>query len=240
MSEILQLLLEAGLDIDQNEFMNEMSGKNDPVLIEQDGCAELLYEPEYEHWDWDDNVCRDLNEIGCLHPFALDYNDELKLKIEGQKIHRYSRILRFKFTVFQLLGLSGNVPKSVVEIVKSEIGKYIKSPSKIWNTIRAILKETGNQKYYNRIPAIIKQLTDMKPFGIDQANLSLLFSNFQEMSYLFNSELRQKWNRSYFPNMRYIALRMIGMAGIIYPYYIPLIRTFRKKKYLGEMFDDLK
>ncbi len=133
------------------------------------------------------------------------------------KVHRYSRIDRFKFTVLQLLGFNGAVPKKVIETVQLEIGKYVKSNSKIWNTIRKILKENGYRKYYNRIPKIISIVAGFQIEGVSKANMDSLFKKFQKMSFDFNNELRQKWNRSYFPNLRYIALRMISEIGITYP-----------------------
>jgi len=231
MAEYLELLKSLGIEVEEKEFMAEMAPEKFAPQLIDDATK------EYEYWDWDSNVMC-VNEPGCERPFALDYSDELMLKTEGVQIHRYSRIDRFKFTVYQLLGLNGYVSIKIIGIVKTEIGKYIKSPSKIWNTIRMILKDYGYTKYYNRIPEIIRQLTGMKPKNVDDINFQEFFGQFAEMSYLFNSKLKAQWHRSYFPNLRYIALRMFERFGIIYPYHIPLVRTFRKKKYLSNLFDD--
>ena len=192
----------------------------------------------YEYWDWGSHVLQNLNEPGCEHPFAIEYNDEKN--IFWRKIHRYSRKERFKFTLYQLLGVSGDVPLNVVSLVKHKVGRY-STKKKLWNTIRQILKESNNRRYYNRIPTIIQMISSkLKPIGITQSPdvLKLILQRFNEMDSKFNKILKKKWDRSYFLNLRYVALRLIDEFKISFPYKIPIIRTLRKKQYLNNLYDD--
>ncbi len=115
MSAYLELLKECGIQLDESEFLSIMvPDKEKPVTGDdgEDGEDGKDCEKEYEYWDWGNHVLRDINEPGCQHPFALDYEDEVWV---GQfKIHRYSRKDRFRFTVFQLLGLNGHVRSEAI------------------------------------------------------------------------------------------------------------------------------
>ena len=72
-------------------------------------------------------------------------------------IHRYIRQKRFEYTLYQLLGYRGYVPRELVDLLE-ETG-YDKRPRYIWESIRAFIKKHkfGNV-YYNRIPTIIQML----------------------------------------------------------------------------------
>lgn len=52
-------------------------------------------------------------------------------------------------------------------------------------------------------------------------------------------DLLEKDSRKYFPNLRYVALRMLSEEGILFAYKIPWIRTKRKEKVMHDIFEIL-
>lgn len=198
-----------------------------PIITE--GFNEELYE---FHEGWGDHVLTN-NEPGCEHPFAVEYQHHEDLKLH--KIHRYSRRDRFRFTMWQLLGCNGNIPIEVKQMIKKKIGRKTRK-SKIWNQVRSILKETGNRRYYNMIPQIISHCTKLKPLGVDNLNVPALLNEFHRFHYQWDNGLGIKTGRKYFPNLRFMALKMLYKYGVTYPYNVPLVRTLRKKKYLNSLF----
>ncbi len=229
MSIWLELLTEAGCELSPEE-MAEFTMPDEPVDLRIHKTED---EVDYENWTLEHEHGQRDEGTG----FGLDFEDELRML--KHKVHRYSRVDRFKSIMLQLLGVNGALPNHVVDLVKADIGKYVNSKHKIWNTIRKILKTHELRKYYNRIPKIINELTSMTPSGTKEVDFHKLLREFSHMSNLFNNKYRQKWGVSYFPNLRYVALRMIQHVGIVYPYHVPLLRTKRKGKYLGKFYDAL-
>ncbi len=227
MSVWLELLAEAGCELSPEEMAELLPPPTDLKI------TLTAEEQDYNDWQQEHEHCQRDDKSG----FGLDFEEELTML--RNKVHHYSRVDRFKSIMLQLLGENGALPNSVVKLVEGQIGKYVHSKHKIWNTIRKILKEHGMRRYYNRIPKIILALTGMKPTGFAEVDFHNLMREFEIMSNLFDKKYREKWKISYFPNLRYIALRMIQHVGIIYPYHVPLIRTKRKGKYLGGFYDAL-
>lgn len=169
--------------------------------------------------------------------YALDYKQEVEHERNKTRPHFYCRRERFKITVLQLLGIGGSVPWKVRELVRKGLGPGV-SKRKIWNNIRIILKRNGLRAFYNMIPQIIYQLTNIGPIGVTCDNLQAIKTKFSDYHEQFNNHLKNKWNREYFPNLRFVALKLCQQHGITYPYTIPLARTSRKKKYLEHLYTD--
>jgi len=187
-------------------------------------CVDELF------WDVRDNLGSE---------FHLDYDQEMNYAINCKKLHRYSRKDRFKFILFQLLGMAGDTPNHVLQLLKLNLPPRI-GKQKIWNEIRLVLKKNKLRKYYNRIPGLINQLTICHPIGINSEKIQSILLKFKDFDYQFNNHLRTRWDRHYFPNLRFIALKLIHQHGIKYPYRAPLVRTSRKKKYLEKLFAEFK
>ena len=171
--------------------------------------------------------------------FELDYFQEVDHKMNMKKFHRYSRKTRFKSILYQLLGISGECPREVLRLVRRSLPSTVK-PTKIWNNVRAILKQNKLRKYYNRIPQIIRQITTKKLGGLTYHKVESILHDFFVFDYQFNQTLKLAWKRKYFPNLRFIALKLMFKYNIKYPYYVPLIRTARKRKYLDNLFTQFK
>lgn len=214
----ISLLESFGIPYDVTDVEPEIKS---PLIL--DGFDEEIY----EFW----------NEWGPeseLHPFALDYDQEQSYMRNIKKIHRYDRKERFRFTLYQLLGLSGTVPSQLCKIIRRFFGPKIRK-SRIWNQIRGFLKQTKLRRYYNRIPQIISRCYGLKP-TIPIQSIESVFKDFDMMHYSFNQKLRYTWKRKYFLNLRFVALKLLDKQGVVYPYNVPLVRTLRKKKYLNKLF----
>lgn len=155
-------------------------------------------------------------------------------------IHRYCRISRFAFTLGQLLGYSGKVPDMVFWLCRMEFENRNVPLKRIWNTIRSRLKMYNYRLFYNRIPTIIRRLAlpnvpdNRKPIDVEP-----ILADFRRLHAAFN-EKKKSLGRSYFPNLRYVALRLMERYNLLPAYHIPFTRTFRKKKSLDVLFDQLE
>ncbi len=190
---------------------------------------------EYEYTEYDSGGLS-FEMTGKGGPqFCLEYDDVIFAS--QKKIHRYSRKDRLKFTVCQLAGISGDVPERLIDLIRHKL--KTRNPNKIWNGVRKLLKKGKFRRYYNRIPHIIKQITGLRIIGFDTGVLPRIENRFTELMIKFDTHFKEKWQRQYFLNMRFLCLKLIFEQGCLYPYYIPLIRTNRKRKYLDLLFNEM-
>lgn len=218
MEKYAEMLRELGIEIDVTP----------PDLLITKTENELEY-------DW---YCE--QDVSCpmYNGFGLEYSDEQNM--DWIKKHRYDRRGRFKVTLYSLLNIRGHVPLPLMIEIRRELRtmKPKMSKSKIWNSIRRILKRNNNQRYYNCIPIIINFCSGLSP-DIEEGIIPKILENFHLMHYQFD-QMAGDLNRCYFPNLRFIALKLIEHHGITYPYNAPKIRTARKLHYLNDMFDLFK
>jgi hypothetical protein len=180
------------------------------------------------------------------------------------KKHVYDREQRFKWTLRVLLGASREpIPHEILYCFQH--GDIDWNPKKVWSSIRQALKKQNHvvlylddeqkkvatQKYYNRIPEILRYHKYGKeiviPREIDYENVYL---RFKQLHYMFDhndcpycdktfnkrthyvQHLKKVHHlvlgRSYFPNLRYTVLRLLQEQGVEFEYEIPLLRTKRK------------
>jgi hypothetical protein len=162
------------------------------------------------------------------HPLVNDYQVEIDTFF--RPIHRYNRLERFTSTLKQLLGQKGYVPPDIITLC-SEVTL---DPFTIWNEIRAILKVHKGRKYYNCIPFIIKQL------GIETTENTITnttyYSIIKDFKYM-EEQFRQ--HKGYFPNIRYIVLKLLQRHNVVLMFEIPLIRTKSKLESLDALFNKL-
>lgn len=162
------------------------------------------------------------------HPLVNDYQTETETFT--RPIHRYNRLERFTSTLKQLLGLKGNVP---INIINSCLHVTL-DPATIWNDIRHILKKQKARKYYNSIPYIIKQL------GIDTTENILSNNTYLQILKDFKyMQDRFRQHSGYFPNIRYVVLKLLERHNVALMFDIPLIRTKSKLEGLDVLFNKL-
>lgn len=154
----------------------------------------------------------------------------LGVEVKRKTVHLYDRYERFRFIVCQLMAYSGDVPPRVLKSMPKTFGP---DP---WEEARRILKMNGWKIYYNRIPAILaaKGIRQGKKFCSHNV-LPLILQDFRRLNDTW-PQIKTQFGRDYFPNLRYIALRLMHRHGVAPSYTIPLARTPRKRILLDEMY----
>ena len=242
MNPFVQLLLEVGICVDPAEFDQE------PEPVTPPPSPRLANEPH--HYDGDTPVFT-MDQIMESQPEQFGYTDYLV--IDGQPtyalnwadeqmiekrrpIHRYCRKERFKFTLCQLLGCTGRISKEVFDhfskINFTQLPKHL-----IWNFIRFELKRNG-WKIYNRIPGLIGELGMTRPRMTNSRMYRTILQDFEQM-HLVWPLVKAKFNRKYFPNLRYTALKLMAKSGMKPVIEIPLTRTARKQVLLDEIYTEM-
>ena len=187
-----------------------------------------------EPWLWGVDAYLVTSTFENERPPTQDWKFEQSRLGSTRPIHRYVRQKRFEYTLYQLLGYRGNVPRSLVDLLESH--GYNKDPKHIWESIRNFIKKHkfGNV-YYNRIPTIIQMLgVNLRIDIADNSRfITDIIDEFKIANYKFdNLDIKPK----YFPNLRYIALKFLEKNGADLQFHIPLIRTKRKLAPLEEIW----
>jgi hypothetical protein len=189
------------------------------------------------HFGIDQYQIIELEEDG--RPPVTDYDMEQERRGSLRPIHHYNRVERFEQILYQLVGCRGVVPRLIIQHIRS-IG-YDRNPDKVWDSVRSILKKNNWSQYYNRIPIILDQLGfDRKiDFGDNNAFVLNLVNEFRKISAKFE-ELKPHLVRCYFPNLRYVAFKLLVEYGAVFQYKIPFLRTPRKEKQMDELWELLR
>lgn len=152
----------------------------------------------------------------------------------ARPIHRYSRMDRFTFTLKYLIGSRGAIPQKVLDAC-SQVSR---DPLKIWFEIKTILKQNKWNIYYNRISIIVSHFGLQVTKNMTNKIYHQILQDFMKMDSLFNQRKRKEWNRRYFLNLKFVALKLLDHYGVTFNIKIPLIKTKRKLKTLNELWDD--
>lgn len=170
-------------------------------------------------------------------PVKMDYKFEESRRGSFRPIHRYDRTKRFESVLYQLIGHRGKVDLADLNYIRNQ--GIDRDPDFIWDSIRAILKKGKLQKYYNRIPSIIQMLGIKLKIDVGKGSELVyeIVNDFKKMQELFLDT--KPFGRKYFPNLRFIALRMLDTYGAKFEFNIPFVRTQRKLKPLDELWINL-
>lgn len=161
--------------------------------------------------------------------FSFDKNRD-----KPRPIHRYNRVERFEFILAQLLGLRGDIPYYVMAVMQYAD----KTPEKCYDSIRRILKHYKFRKFYNRIPLIMVKLGIGALFDWDKTDETYreIINDFRILQAKFERQKKFEWQRKYFPPLRFIAIKLIEKHGGKCNFDIHFIRTKRKEKLLGNIW----
>ncbi len=183
-----------------------------------------------EHWGYEEYRVVESREA----VFVTDY--KLEQERYFQKIHRYSRLARFKVCLYNILGERGKIPKHVMSMVKT----YLKPNSMDkWNDTRRLLKHFKQRKYYDQIPIILRSLSYGRSFpALTSEQFEGIITDFNCLSDRFD-RIKDKHDRKYFPNIRFIVLKLLELHGVKPNYPVPLVRTSRKMKSLQSLWESL-
>lgn len=178
-----------------------------------------------------------LDNFEVSRPFVLDYGMECDRYMSLRPIHHYDEVKRFESTIRQLVGGCRNeIGSGVVEIV---CNRFDRDPLKCWNSVRSILKEIGASKYYNRIPEILEACGyDKKLIFPDSITTIEIINDFKIVLNYFRS--KEWFGRVYMPNYRFIALKLMEKNGVIFEYYIPLLKVKKKLEMLNKVWEEIE
>lgn len=107
-----------------------------------------------------------------------------------------------------------------------------------WEQIRKILKKEKLPRLYNQIPLIARKLGFGNCIEFEDFNKSYIgiLKEFNRIHYKFN--LMKGDERKYFPNLRFVALKLVQKWGGKFNLKIPFIRTRRKFKILDKIINE--
>lgn len=153
---------------------------------------------------------------------ALNWVDEILLR--KRKTHRYCRIARFKIILSQLMGFRGTVPAAVLQLIPQPLLLSTPHPQ-LWFAVRKILKQHKLSKYYNRIPCILRLrgVAGKHPPGNAQ-KFARIMAEFAVLNAVF-AKIKKQLGRSYFPNLRYMAVRLMTEHRVVVTYPLPKTLT---------------
>jgi hypothetical protein len=107
-----------------------------------------------------------------------------------------------------------------------------------WENIRRVLKKSKLPKLYNQIPLIIRKLGKGNCIEFENFHQSYIaiLKEFNRIHYKFNCKEYER--KRYFPNLRFVALKLIEKYGGKFLIDIPFIRTKRKYKVLEKIINE--
>lgn len=232
---IRQLLAEIGIETEAETVKEKVVNEMQPIRYDKD--IAIFTTDQIDVFGEPDLYGYYLYQVIEGQPtFATDFQFETNRE-RNRPIHRYNRVERFEFTLAQILGLRGDVPYYVMAVMCYAD----KTPEKAFNSIRAILKHYRYSKYYNRIPQIMFRLGIGSVFEWDKTGQTYqnIINDFKQLHTIFETkEKRSKWNRKYFPSLRFIAVKLLERYGATCNFPIDFIRTKRKQKLLKEIWED--
>ncbi len=154
-------------------------------------------------------------------PMVMDYNMEIECLL--RPIHRYVRKERFVMVLNQLLG------KNFIRVDLKEFKGVRMASEFVWNDVWNVLKCRGKGGY-NHIPGIIKMLGFGNGLEVDNETYQKLVLRFMVIQ--DNWKRRLKDERVYFLPLRFVVLMIMKEFGIVFDYYIPLVRNNLKLEQL--------
>ena len=243
----LEMLTEIGIDIDPEEWAEVTGETKEKEVLQTETILPTLprgwsregvpyFSTTQLSWARPEDYGWDEYEVieGPAH-FALSWAEQCSLP-KRRPTHRYNRFDRFRLILNQLmLAQAADVPDSVLAKIP-----LLNRNGDLWEELRGILKQLSLRKYYNRIPAILCKLGYCK-YTLnrnDKHAYDNILEDFSVLSKMFASSKTQL-KRIYFPNLRYICVKLMAIHKVEIPLRIPYARTVKKEVSLEETFSQM-
>ena len=149
-------------------------------------------------------------------------------------IHRYNRLSRFKSTLLKIIGEKTKIPDLVYNTCKDQITEH----ENLWEKTRIILKKNKWTKYYDCIPAILHKLGYWPLLKISADKIECILNDFRLLQQKFD-QTKHLYRRRYFPNIRFVVLKLLEFHDCLHDQKIPFVRTPRKLLSLSLLWEDL-
>jgi len=170
-------------------------------------------------------------EEADTHPLTTTFKTAKEYAfVKQREIHRYCRVSRFRSILRHIMGngsLSTKKSMNFLDDIVHDLPILIKytPPCLLWDEIRKTLKRNDGVKYYSRIPTIIKKLELANFDKSKNVHIFLrVMEDFREMDRIFEL-VKDDMQRTYFPSLRFTALRLLDRHGYTIPIAIPYART---------------
>ncbi len=160
-----------------------------------------------------------------------DYCQEVNLK-KKRPTHFYCRKNHFRIILTHILGFNGRVPQQILDMMPD----WCKDGTH-WEEVRRVLKKNNLQMYYNRIFTIIKLKGYLR--NIPRITEQTVRNVLKDFDMLNNAWPHYPTHRTYFPILRFIALRLLYENDYDLSPVIPWARTVKKYQELEEEFSNL-
>ena len=214
----------------------------EPIRYE-DGVAVFTNE-QIDIWGEPDQKFQNYYVVDGQPDYMTSYaaKDQSYLKA----IHRYDRVARFDKTLHTLLGectFDMKVKIATMTEMLNIVKTYVKDDStNSYEETRKIFIHYGYKRFIPFIPTILIMTRKPFPLKIDRKNLSetiqLVKEDFKMLERRFFREDGYKGERKYFPNLRYIAIKLLINRGVE-NVCMPLLRTKRKLVAMDLVFQKL-
>lgn len=159
-----------------------------------------------------------------------------------QHVHHYDRLQRFNTIVLQIVGDARITSKKGLKCIK-KVAKHLPAnidlyplPT-IYQVVRHVMKLNGLKIYYNRIATILNEfnITNVRMhYTVEIINNVL--EDFKKMHYAFE-KIKQTLKRTYFPNLRFVALKLLLKYGFENPFSLKLAKTPARLEKLNNDYD---
>ena len=184
-------------------------------------------QPEY--YGYHNYIVVESRELVLVSDYKMEHSYDLV------PIHRYSRVARFKSTLLKLVGEKTKIPEHILTACRI----YVKKDSAdLWNDTRKILKCFKWSKYYDFIPSILARLGYCRFLFITAEKIDEILNDYKLLADKFE-RTKHLYKLKYFPNMRFIVLKLLEYHGCLHDYPIPFVRTDRKLLSLSLLWDQL-
>ena len=161
--------------------------------------------------------------------------------VETKPPHRYCRLLRFRTTLSQLIGETGFKTGRSIDLIDNVMRELPCSisytpPCMLWEEIRKVLKKQNLHIFYNRIPVIAAKLKLIQELKISTKTYKEILDQFKKLSEAFD-QLKSTLGRTYFPSMRFMALRLCQEYNVNLNIDIPFCRTLPRYTQLNQVYN---
>lgn len=156
---------------------------------------------------------------------------DIENRIENlQHVHHYDRVQRFNTIVLQIVGDARITSKKGMKCIK-KISKNLPPnidlyplPA-IYEKVRHVMKIHGLKIYYNRIATILNEfnIANVRMHYTGELVNNVL-QDFLKMHYAF-FKVRDQLKRTYFPNLKFVALKLLLKYGFSNPFNLKLAKT---------------
>lgn len=168
---------------------------------------------------------------------------QIRNRLENlQHVHRYDRIQRFTTILLQIVGDSRISSKKGMKCIK-KVSRNIPADIDLYplptmyQIIRNVMRLNGLKIYYNRVATILNEfnITDTrKHYSTELINNVL--QDFKKMHYTF-AKVKGDLERIYFPNLKFVALKLLLKYGFTNPFNLKLAKTPARLQKLNKDYD---